>query len=606
MAPLRKLPDHIVNRIAAGDVVERPASVVKELVDNSLDAGATRITVHLEDGGKASIRITDNGVGMRREDLPLCLERHATSKVTDDHLVHILTLGFRGEALPSMASVSALSLVSKHADEPHAWQMSMSGATRSPVTPASGPQGTSVTVNNLFFNVPARLKFLKAAPSEMRKITETLEHLALTRPDVMFDVTHNNRRVHHWTVGPDDPLKHRITQILGQAFWDNSVVFDREQGTTRIEGRCSLPTYNRATQAEIYLFVNNRPVRDRVLQTAVRVAYQDVLPRDRHPVVFLSLTCDPHDVDINAHPAKTEVRFRDAAPLRHQIISTIRAALQQDGHRASTTLAHQMVQRVGAMQTYDAPTLPAAPPVQPHLGERATLSYSTGPRTFGYQSVTPSPQRYAKPDMSAHEAPPPPSRPPTPALPMGYALGQILDTYILAQSEDGLILVDQHAAHERLVYEAMKSTTLTRAIPQPLLVPVVLKTDAYTVTLFEACRDFLAEKAFVIRAVSEDTVILEAVHPYLMTCNLSQMMQDMAEELRDSGHPSTLTATLHEVCGNIACRSSIRAGRRLKLEEMNALLRQMEATPHAGQCNHGRPTYIRLRGGDLARLFGRT
>jgi DNA mismatch repair protein MutL len=476
----------------------------------------------------------------------------------------------------------------------------MSGATKSGITPASGPQGTTITVNNLFFNVPARLKFLKAAPSEMRKITETLEHLALTRPDVMFEITHNNRRTQHWTVSSEDPLKHRITQILGHDFWDNSVAFAREQGTTRLDGRCSLPTYNRATQAETYVFVNNRPVRDRLLQTAVRVAYQDFLPRDRHPVVFLTVTCDPYDVDVNAHPAKTEVRFRDAAPLRHQIISTLRAALQQDGHRASTTLAHQMVQRVNAMQTYDAPTPSAFS--QPHLGERETLSYSTGPRTFGRQSLPPAPaQRYyeaAAPDAVFARAPE--------ALPMGYALGQILDTYVLAQSEDSLIVVDQHAAHERLVYEAMKSTTLTQVVPQPLLVPVVFKTDANTVALFETYQDFLAEKAFLIRSVSEDTVILEAVHPYLIACDLTKMMQDMAEELRDSGHPSTLTATLHEVCGNIACRSSIRAGRRLKLEEMNALLRQMEATPHAGQCNHGRPTYIRLRQSDLARLFGRT
>lgn len=600
MAPLRKLPDHIINRIAAGEVIERPASVIKELVDNALDAGATHITVHLEDGGKSSIQVTDNGIGMRRDDLPLCLERHATSKLTDEHLVHIVTLGFRGEALPSIASVSDLRLVSKHADEPHAWQISMSGATKSGVTPASGPQGTTITVNNLFFNVPARLKFLKAAPSEMRKITETLEHLALTRPDVMFEITHNNRSTQHWTVSSEDPLKHRITQILGHDFWDNSVAFAREQGTTRLDGRCSLPTYNRATQAETYVFVNNRPVRDRLLQTAVRVAYQDFLPRDRHPVVFLTVTCDPYDVDVNAHPAKTEVRFRDAAPLRHQIISTLRAALQQDGHRASTTLAHQMVQRVNAMQTYDAPNPSAFS--QPHLGERETLSYSTGPRTFGRQSLPPAPaQRYyeaAAPDAVFARAPE--------ALPMGYALGQILDTYVLAQSEDSLIVVDQHAAHERLVYEAMKNTTLANVTPQPLLVPVVFKTDADTVTLFETYRDFLTEKAFLIRTVSEDTVILEAVHPYLIACDLTKMMQDMAEELRDSGHPSTLTATLHEVCGNIACRSSIRAGRRLKLEEMNALLRQMEATPHAGQCNHGRPTYIRLRVGDLARLFGRT
>jgi DNA mismatch repair protein MutL len=600
VAPLRKLPDHIINRIAAGEVIERPASVIKELVDNALDAGATHITVHLEDGGKASIQVTDNGIGMRRDDLPLCLERHATSKLTDEHLVHIVTLGFRGEALPSIASVSALRLVSKHADESHAWQISMSGATKSGVTPASGPQGTTITVNNLFFNVPARLKFLKAAPSEMRKITETLEHLALTRPDVTFEITHNNRRTHHWTASSDDPIKHRIIQILGQEFWDNSVPFARTQETTTLGGRCSLPTYNRATQAETYLFVNNRPVRDRLLQTAVRVAYQDFLPRDRHPAVFLTVTCDPYDVDMNAHPAKTEVRFRDAAPLRHQIISTIRAALQQDGHRASTTLAHQMVQRVHAMQTDTAPA--PLPFSQPHLGERQTLSYSTGPRTFGRQSLPPTPaQRYyeaAAPDAVFAPAPE--------ALPMGYALGQILDTYILAQSEDSLIVVDQHAAHERLVYEAMKSTTLANVTPQPLLVPVVFKTDADTVTLFATYRDFLAEKAFLIRTVSEDTVILEAVHPYLIACDLTQMMQDMAEELRDSGHPSTLTATLHEVCGNIACRSSIRAGRRLKLEEMNALLRQMEATPHAGQCNHGRPTYIRLRQSDLARLFGRT
>jgi DNA mismatch repair protein MutL len=387
---------------------------------------------------------------------------------------------------------------------------------------------------------------------------------------------------------------------LGHDFWDNSVAFAREQGTTRLDGRCSLPTYNRATQAETYVFVNNRPVRDRLLQTAVRVAYQDFLPRDRHPAVFLTVTCDPYDVDVNAHPAKTEVRFRDAAPLRHQIISTIRAALQQDGHRASTTLADQMVQRVNAMQIDSAPA--PLPFSQPHLGERQTLSYSTGPRTFGRQSPSPTPaQRYyeaAAPDAVFAPAPE--------ALPMGYALGQILDTYVLAQSEDSLIVVDQHAAHERLVYEAMKSTTLANITPQPLLVPVVFKTDADTVTLFETYRDFLAEKAFLIRSVSEDTVILEAVHPYLIACDLTKMMQDMAEELRDSGHPSTLTATLHEVCGNIACRSSIRAGRRLKLEEMNALLRQMEATPHAGQCNHGRPTYIRLRQSDLARLFGRT
>ena len=600
MALLRKLPDHVINRIAAGEVIERPASVVKELVDNALDAGATHIAVRLEDGGKASIQITDNGTGMRREELPLCLERHATSKLTDEHLVNIITLGFRGEALPSIASVSDLRLISKHAHEPHAWQISMSGAAKSDVIPASGAQGTTLVVNNLFFNVPARLKFLKAAPSEMRKITETLGHLALTRPDVTFEVTHNDRRAHHWTVSPEDPLKHRIIHILGQDFWDNSVPFHRQEGDTSLQGYCSLPTYNRATQAETYLFVNGRPVRDRLLQTAVRVAYQDFLPRDRHPAVFLALRCDPYDVDVNAHPAKTEVRFRDAAALRHQIISTLRAALHQDGHRASTTTSDHLVHRVTSAPSYGAP----ATFYQPHLGERETLSYNTGPRTFGLQGFSGAqPQQRIPQEGRGGE---PTTLSAASAVPMGYALGQILDTYILAQTEDGLILVDQHAAHERLVYEAMKATTLVNMVPQPLLVPIVLEADTETVALFNAWREALAEKAFVIRTASETTVILEAVHPYLLSCDLSQMMRDMGEELKDSGHPSALTEALHEICGNIACRSSIRAGRRLKIEEMNALLRQMEATPHAGQCNHGRPTYIRLRQGDLARLFGRS
>ena len=595
---IRKLPDHIINRIAAGEVIERPASVIKELVDNAIDANASKIKIILEDGGKSSIKIIDNGSGMVRDDLEKCLERHATSKLTDEHLVNITTMGFRGEALPSIASISQLKIISRHKTEPNAWQISMSGAEKSAIVPESGTIGTTVIVENLFFNVPARLKFLKAASSEMRKITESLEHLALAKPEIHFETTHNNRRMHNWNVNPENALNHRIIQILGTDFYDNSIAFNHFEGSTRLSGRCSLPTYNHATQAEIYLFVNNRPVRDRLLQTAVRVAYQDFLPRDRHPSVLLSVNCDPFDVDINAHPAKVEVRFRDSSTLRHQIIATLRAALQTDGTRVSNTIIGGFVNKINKSsqinELYQQHSKDYSNYKQPSLNEATYDTYNTGPRTFG-SNITPTIIN-KKPELPNNN-----NIIPT----MGHAIGQIFDTYIIAQTADGLILVDQHAAHERLIYESMKNGQMNDLASQALLVPIFLTTDEETIIILQQWQNILSKQGIIIRITSENTVVLEAVPTFLLSCDLQKILRDLADELREQNNPTTVHEKIHEICGNIACRNSIKAGRRLKIEEMNALLRHMEATKNSGQCNHGRPTYIRLKQGDLERLFGR-
>ena len=585
---LRRLPDAVVNRIAAGEVVERPAAALKELVENAIDAGAGRIDCALRAGGAASIAVDDDGAGIARDDLALALERHATSKLADDDLVDIRTLGFRGEALPSIASVSRLTIASRAEGAAEAWRFSVDNGDPGALEPAARARGTRVEAAGLFRAVPARLKFLKSARAEYLAAADTLKRLAMARPAIAFSLEHDGRRA--WaSPAASDPLA-RLADVLGAAFADNSVAVALEAEDIRLTGHAGLPTWHRGTAQAQYLFVNGRPVRDRLLQGAVRAGYEELVPRGRFPVLALFLDLPPDRVDVNVHPAKTEIRFRDGGRVRSLIVSALRRALAEEGHRAAAPAGFHM----GGVGAAAAPLMgrfrpggTAAPPLE--LAERAAVW-----------------QAPLDPALAPSAPPPAPEAPDAAGLPLGAARAQLHDTYIVAQTGDGIVLVDQHAAHERLVLERMRRALADGPPPrQALLLPEVVELDEAGAERLAAKAEELGELGLVLERFGSEAVLVRETPAALGEADVKGLVRDLADDLAEHGLALALKERLEDVAATMACHGSVRAGRRLGAQEMDALLREMEATPRSGQCNHGRPTYVELKLADIERLFGR-
>ena len=595
---IRRLPEGTVNRIAAGEVVERPASVVKELVENALDAGASRIDVSVVGAGRDLIIVADDGAGMGHDDLLLAIERHATSKLPEDDLVSIAHLGFRGEALPSIGSVSRLTLTSRARGADAAWQLTVDGGRVGAPQPASLPVGTRIEVRDLFFATPARLKFLKTDRAETSSVVETVKRLAMANPTVAFSLREGERSRFDYpsTPGPE-ASRIRLAAVMGSEFVDNSVVVDVERDGVGLTGFAGLPTMNRGNAQAQYLFVNGRPVRDRVFTGAIRGAYQDLMSRHRYPAVALFLTVPPEAVDVNVHPAKAEVRFRDEQLIRSMIVSAVRRALGAAGHRASSTVAAEATAAFrpgGQGAFYSAPGRSFR---GSGLAEAAAAFHHQAPAN---QPGAANPGGFAP----AARAPEADAESPQ-DYPLGAAVGQLHETYIVAQTADGLIVVDQHAAHERLVYERMKKALLHGVARQGMLIPEVVEMDEGAVGRVLARAGELAALGLVIEPFGAGAVVVREQPALLGEVDLQGLLRDLADDLAEFDDATTLTERLNDVCSTMACHGSVRAGRRLSAAEMNALLREMEATPNSGQCNHGRPTYIELQLPDIERLFGR-
>jgi DNA mismatch repair protein MutL len=614
---IRRLSEGTINQIAAGEVVERPASAVKELVENALDAYATRVTVTISDGGTSLIIVEDDGVGMNAEALTLAIERHATSKLppgsdgTDD-LTHIATMGFRGEALPSIGSVARLSVISRNT-ECDAHIIRVDGGVVSGPEPvaflAKGQHGTRVEVHDLFFATPARLKFMKSVRSETLAVIDIIKRLAMARPDVAFDLTSDGKTSLSLTAESalfDGKLR-RLARVLGRDFSENAAPIDSAREGVQLSGFTGLPTYHRANTQMQFLFVNNRPVRDRMLLGAVRGAYSDTIVRGRHPAMALFIDCDPTFVDVNVHPAKSEVRFRDIGLVRGLIVGAIKAALHEEAHRSSSTVA------TAAMAAFRNPAVRQA-----GMSFAARAEASPGLRGFNegghefYAPLRDAPDLHiienARPEGSSedhydqqggegcdHDGPT-----------LGIARGQVHDTYIVAQTPDGMVIVDQHAAHERIVYERMKELAEAGGITrQKLLVPEVVELDDGGAQRIVARSEELSRLGLVIESFGNGTVLIREVPALLGDLDVKSVVRDIADELSENGTANTIKEKLDYVLATMACHGSVRAGRKLRIDEMNALLRDMEGTANTGQCNHGRPTYVELKLGAIERLFGR-
>ena len=599
---IRQLDESAVNRIAAGEVVERPASAVKELVENALDAGARRITVDYADGGKTLIRVTDDGCGIAPGDLALALSRHATSKIDGSDLLNIHTFGFRGEALPSLGAVGRLTIASRAAGHDGA-EIAVSGGKSASVKPAALGGGTVVTLRDLFFATPARLKFLRTDRAEAQALVDVIKRLAMAEPFVRFvlrDVSGDGEGREVFRAEAEqgdlfDALHARLARVLGREFAENSLPVDAEREGLHLTGHAALPTYSRGSAVAQYLFVNGRPVRDKLLVGALRGAYRDFLSRDRHPAAALFLDCAPTLVDVNVHPAKSEVRFRDPGLARGLIVSGLRHALAEAGHRASTTIAGATL---GAMR----PEPVGARVYQmdrPSLGARGAAVQAQAP---GFAETRGTWGRVEMPaDDVVHTAEE------APEYPLGTARGQVHENYIIAQTSSGMVIVDQHAAHERLVYEKLKRQMAeTGVAAQALLIPQIVELSAGDRARLLDHADDLARLGLVIEPFGGNAVAVQQTPAILGTVDAEAMLRDVLDELADQNESSLLQSRIEAILSRVACHGSIRSGRRMRGEEMNALLREMEATPHSGQCNHGRPTYVELKLSDIERLFGRT
>ncbi|ABD08868.1 DNA mismatch repair protein MutL [Rhodopseudomonas palustris HaA2] len=595
--PVRQLPETIVNRIAAGEVVERPASVVKELVENAIDAGASRIDIFSDGGGRRKIVIADDGSGMTRADLALAVDRHATSKLDDEDLLQIRTLGFRGEALPSIGAVARLTITTRHAGEPHAWTLGVEGGDKSPIAPAALSQGTRVEVADLFFATPARLKFLKTDRTEAEAIRDVVRRLAMARPDIAFTLAGEERAPVTWAAAlPGAPGQLiRLGDILGADFRANAIEVRSEREGVAVEGFAASPALTRANALGQYLFVNGRPVRDKLILGAVRAAYSDYLPRDRHPVVALFVTLESREVDANVHPAKTEVRFRNAGLVRALIVHALKEGLAREGRRTAANSAGSVI------STFRPASMPAA-----NWDWRASPSYPVGGSAIDAPSFAERPQAAfdvggPSADIRTHEV-----APDLLDRPLGAARTQIHETYIVSQTRDGLIVVDQHAAHERIVYERLKASLAANGVQrQILLIPDIVEMDEATVERLVARADELAQFGLVVESFGPGAVAVRETPSLLGKTDAASLLRDLAEHMAEWDEALPLERRLMHVAATMACHGSVRAGRVLKPEEMNALLREMEATPNSGQCNHGRPTYVELTLTDIEKLFGR-
>ena len=606
---IRRLPTHLVNRIAAGEVVERPASALKELVENAVDAGATRIAVVLAQGGLARIEVADDGCGMTPAEMALALERHATSKLPDEAIEAVATLGFRGEALPSIASVARLTVESRVRGA-EGWRRVVDNGEVEREGPAALPPGTRIVVEELFARVPARRKFLRSARAEYAACLDAVRRLAMARPALGFSVVHDGRRV--LTVEPGDDRPARVAALVDRALADNAVGLDLVREGLVLGGVAGLPTFNRGVADHQYLFVNGRPVKDRLLIGAIRGAYAEMMPRDRHAVVALFLDLPTSEVDVNVHPAKTEVRFREPALVRGLIVSGLRRALDEAGLRGN----QRAVQRPGeaAMARWQAEPLAEGhpreggdpSPAQSSHGADGGWTPSFVGMTAGASSVFERRPTFFAPPPAARAEPAAEPAPATLHHPLGVARGQVAKTYVVAEAEDGLILVDQHAAHERLVLERMRSALADgRVAAQALLIPEVVELDEPACDRLEARSHELAAFGLELERFGPRAVLVRATPALLGQADPTGLVTDLADELAAYDEALSLRERLDAVAGTMACHGSVRAGRVLSVAEMNALLREMEVTPRSGQCNHGRPTWVKLSHADLERLFSR-
>ncbi|MGH1576826.1 DNA mismatch repair endonuclease MutL [Planktotalea sp.] len=598
---IRQLDDAAINRIAAGEVVERPASAVKELVENAIDAGAKRIEVAYADGGKTLIRVVDDGCGITPESLPLALSRHATSKIDGSDLLNIHTFGFRGEALPSLGAVGRLTITSR-ASGHDAFEIAVSGGAMSAVKPAALSQGTVVELRDLFYATPARLKFMRTDRAEAQAITDVVKRLAMAEPFIGFtlrDVSGGGEGRVSFRADAEsgdlfDALHGRLSRILGTEFAENALRIEAEREGLHLTGFAALPTYSRGSAIAQYLFVNGRPVRDKLLVGALRGAYFDFLSRDRHPAAALFLDCDPHLVDVNVHPAKSEVRFRDPGMARGLIVSALRHALAEAGHRASSTVAGATL---GAMRPEPSGPARIYQMERPSQGalrssfEAQAPGFAETAGVFGRVDVV----EPAAPDMPVEQ------------FPLGAARGQVHENYIIAQTADGMVIVDQHAAHERLVYEKLKKQMAENGVAaQALLIPEIVELSVGDCARLMDISDELSRFGLGIEPFGGSAIAVRETPAILGEVNAKAMLLDILDELADQSESQLVQAKVEAILSRVACHGSIRSGRRMRGEEMNALLREMEATPHSGQCNHGRPTYVELKLADIERLFGRT
>ena len=584
---IRQLPPNLVNRIAAGEVVERPASVVKELIENAIDAEATRIDVVANGGGLGLIRVTDDGSGMDRDDLALAVERHATSKLQDDDLSAILTLGFRGEALPSIGAVARLTIMSRVRGADKAYEIAVDGGRKAPIKPAAIGGGTRIEVRDLFYATPARLKFMKSERAESGAIADIVKRLALAKPEIAFSLVNSDRTVLRLEPCPPGLLDHglpRLGRILGEDFVTDALPVCAARGNIAVEGFAGLATLHRPNSLGQYLVVNGRPVRDKLLAGAVRASYGDLVPNGRHPMLALFLTLPPDEVDVNVHPAKTELRFRDAQAVRALIVTALHEALGSAQHRATESLSQEALARMA----------------RPSSG----FASHPSPRAFGFAERTQAPLAPIATPSAPTQAHANDSD--TTAYPLGAARAQVHDTFIIAETETSLVIVDQHAALERLVYERLKKAFANGGLSrQMLLIPEVVELDAKAADRLAGAAVELERLGLVVEAFGPSAVIVREMPALLGQGNIQGLLRDLADELAEGEGSLVVSERLDHVLSTMACHGSVRAGRRLNAEEMNALLRDMEETPFSGQCNHGRPTYVELKLADIEKLFQR-
>ncbi len=600
---IRRLPETLVNQIAAGEVVERPASAIKELVENAIDAGARRIEIAVRDGGQTSMSVTDDGCGMTSDELLLAVERHATSKLPDDDLSAIATLGFRGEALPSIGSVSRMSITSRSAESDGAWSIRIEGGRISPPEPAAHSIGTRIEVRDLFYATPARLKFLKSPRTEQSRILEVVQRLAMAHPEIAFTLNDGNRDSLKLAEASGDLFDARLERlggIMGRDFRENAFAIDADREGYKLTGYAGVPTFNRGNAAMQFLFVNGRPVKDKLLLGAVRGAYREFLASDRHPLLALFLELPARHLDVNVHPAKTEVRFRDAGMVRGLIVGALRHGLAEAGHRASTTVA-------GA-------TLGAFRPGGLPMGRGGGGTYAYRPEPYPQAGLSDRAQDFYRPLDGLDAAPSArmmedrasDDGAPVQDHPLGVARAQVHQTYIVAQTSDGIVVVDQHAAHERLTQEKIKAAMAAGGVQrQMLLIPEVVEMDDASCERLLARADELAALGLAIEPFGTGAVAIREVPALLGETDVQGLVRDLADDLSEFDGAIALEKRIDDVCATMACHGSVRAGRRLNADEMNALLREMEATPHSGQCSHGRPTYVELKLADIEKLFGR-
>ncbi len=605
---IRILPNNLVNQIAAGEVIERPASVVKELVENSIDAGATSIEVTLVDGGKSLIVVSDNGRGIDKDELPVAVERHATSKLPDDNLFNINFLGFRGEALPSISSVSRMTIVSRREGAENAWKIEVNGGKKSEIMPAAHPQGTRIEVRDLFYSAPARLKFLKTTPSETAQCVDILNRIALANPTISFYLSDENRKKVTLNACQgelfDARLK-RLADVMGREFSENSLLINAHRENLTITGYVSLPTLNKSNSLYQYLFVNNRPVRDKLLLGAIKGAYQDVLAHNRYPMAALYFDIDPAYVDVNVHPAKAEVRFYDNALVRGLLVSAVRQALTLGDHRSANNLdlagfVHDNIpgfgeNEVAVLQEHKpgGGNVPAFRPLMSQPRRQAELP-ELERKVFSVKVDEPCPAVSAAGDSGE-------------VGPLGLAKAQFHDTYIISQTEDSIVIIDQHASHERIVMENLKASLLAenKVATQILLIPEIVDLSLSEKTRLIEAAEELQKLGLSVEEFGSTAVIVREIPALLGDCDIKALIRDLAGEMAEWGKGFSLTDKLHTICATIACHGSVRAGRRLNIDEMNRLLRDMERTEHSGQCNHGRPTYVELKLKDIEKLFER-